>query len=230
MEFNSLSDALISLIPIYGPWIIFGIVALESAGVPLPGETIVVAASLLAATTGQINILTVVLAAAAGAIVGDGIGYIIGRRFGSPFLRRYGRYVHLDEDRLLIGRYLFFQYGSAVVFFGRFIAVLRMFAALLAGANSMPARRFFFFNVTGGICWACLFGFGAYALGGKIYEISGMLSVISLGLFIAAAYVLSIFIRRNEVALRRRAEVTLSDHSPGSPASGDGVSRTSGHV
>jgi membrane protein DedA with SNARE-associated domain len=230
MEFNSLSDALIRLIPIYGPWIIFGIVALESAGVPLPGETIVVAASLLAATTGQINILTVVLAAAAGAIVGDGIGYIIGRRFGSPFLRRYGRYVHLDEDRLLIGRYLFFQYGSAVVFFGRFIAVLRMFAALLAGANSMPAGRFFFFNVTGGICWACLFGFGAYALGGKIYEISGMLSVISLGLFIAAAYVLSIFIRRNEVALRRRAEVTLSDHSPGRPASGDGVSRTSGHV
>jgi membrane protein DedA with SNARE-associated domain len=230
MEFNSLSDALIRLIPIYGPWIIFGIVALESAGVPLPGETIVVAASLLAATTGQINILTVVLAAAAGAIVGDGIGYIIGRRFGSPFLRRYGRYVHLDEDRLLIGRYLFFQYGSAVVFFGRFIAVLRMFAALLAGANSMPAGRFFFFNVTGGICWACLFGFGAYALGGKIYEISGMLSVISLGLFIAAAYVLSIFIRRNEVTLRRRAEVTLSDHSPGSPASGDGVSRTSGHV
>jgi membrane protein DedA with SNARE-associated domain len=230
MELNSLSDALIWLIPIYGPWIIFGIVALESAGVPLPGETIVVAASLLAATTGQINILTVVLAAAAGAIVGDGIGYIIGRRFGSPFLRRYGRYVHLDEDRLLIGRYLFFRYGSAVVFFGRFIAVLRMFAALLAGANSMPAGRFFFFNVTGGICWACLFGFGAYALGGKIYEISGMLSVISLGLFIAAAYVLSIFIRRNEVTLRRRAEVTLSDHSPGWPASGNGVSRTSGQV
>ena len=230
MELTSLSDALINLIPIYGPWIIFGIVALESAGVPLPGETIVVAASLLAATTGQINILTVVLAAAAGAIVGDGIGYIIGRRFGSPFLRRYGRYVHLDEDRLLIGRYLFFRYGSAVVFFGRFIAVLRMFAALLAGANSMPTGRFFFFNVTGGICWACLFGFGAYALGGKIYEISGMLSVISLGLFIAAAYVLSIFIRRNEVTLRRRAEVTLSDHSPGWPASGNGVSRTSGQV
>jgi membrane protein DedA with SNARE-associated domain len=213
MEFNSLSDALISLIPIYGPWIIFGIVALESAGVPLPGETIVVAASLLAATTGQINILTVVLAAAAGAIVGDGIGYIIGRRLGSPFLRRYGRYVHLDDDRLLIGRYLFFQYGSAVVFFGRFIAVLRMFAALLAGANNMPAGRFFFFNVTGGICWACLFGFGTYALGTEIHKISGALSVISLGLFIAAGSALSIFIRRNEVTLRRRAEVALSDHS-----------------
>jgi membrane protein DedA with SNARE-associated domain len=210
-----LSDAFISLIPIYGPWIIFGIVALESAGVPLPGETILIAASLLAATTGQINIVVVVLAAAAGAIVGDGMGYMVGRQLGLPFLRRYGRYIRLDEDRLLIGRYLFFQYGNAVVFFGRFIAVLRMFAALLAGVNGMPAGRFFLFNMTGGVCWACLFGFGAYAAGAEIYKISGTLSVLSLGLFIAAGYVFSIFIRRNEVTLHRRAEVALSDHSCG---------------
>src|ERR1700693_688182 len=210
MELTSLSDALISLIPIYGQWIIFGIVAFESAG-----ETILIGAAPLAATTAQINIVIVVLAAAAGAIVGDGMGYMVGRQLGLPFLRRYGRYIRLDEDRLLIGRYLFFQYGNAIVFFGRFIAVLRMFAALLAGANSMPAGRFFFFNITGGVCWACLFGFGAYAVGAEIYTISGTLSVISLGLFIAAGYALSIVIRRNEVTLRRRAEVGLSDHSCG---------------
>jgi membrane protein DedA with SNARE-associated domain len=215
MEFGSLSDVLINLIPIYGPWIIFGTIALESAGVPLPGETILIAAALLAATTGQINIVVVVLAAAAGAIIGDGMGYMVGRRLGLRFLRRYGRYIRLDEDRLLIGRYLFFQYGNAVVFFGRFIAVLRIFAALLAGANCMPAGRFFFFNMTGGVCWACLFGFGAYAVGSEIYKISGILSVISLGLFIAAGYAFSIFIRRNEVTLRRQAEIALSDHSCG---------------
>src|SRR4030081_2289930 len=215
MEHTSLSDALISLIPTYGPWIIFGIVALESAGVPLPGETILIAAALLAATTGQINIVVVVIAAATGAIVGDGMGYMVGRQLGLPFLRRYGRYIRLDEDRLLIGRFLFFQYGSALVFFGRFIALLRMFAALLAGANSMPAGRFFFFNITGGVCWACLFGFGAYAMGAEIYKVSGTLSVISLGLFIVAGYALSIFVRRNEVTLRSRAEVALSDHSCG---------------
>jgi membrane protein DedA with SNARE-associated domain len=213
MEHTSLSDALISLIPTYGPWIIFGIVALESAGVPLPGETILVAAALLAATTGQISIVVVVLASAGGAIVGDGIGYMVGRRFGLPLIRRYGRYIRLDENRLLIGRYLFFRYGNVVVFFGRFVAVLRMFAALLAGANSMPAGRFFFFNITGGVCWACLFGFGAYAVGAEIYTISGTLSVISLGLFIATGFALSIFMRRNEVTLRRRAELALSDHS-----------------
>src|ERR1700730_1660007 len=165
MENASLSDALISLIPTYGPWIIFGIVALESAGVPLPGETLLVAAALLA-TTGQISIVVVVLASAAGAIVGDGIGYMVERRFGLPLIRRYGRYIRLDENRLLIGRYLFFRYGNVVVFFGRFVAVPRMFAALLAGANSMPTGRFFFFNITGGVCWACLFGFGAYAVAG----------------------------------------------------------------
>src|SRR3984893_11333220 len=158
MEFTSLSDALISLIPTYGPWIIFGIVALESAGVPLPGETILVAAALLAATTGQINIVVVVLAAAAGAIVGDGMGYMVGRQLGLPFLRRYGRYIHLDEDRLLIGRYLLFHYRSSVVFCGLLIEVIRMFGALLAGANCMPAGRFFFFNMTSGVCWSCLFG------------------------------------------------------------------------
>ena len=84
MDLTPLSDYLIGLIQVYGPWVIFVVVALESAGVPLPGETILVAAALLAATTNQIDIAVVVMAAAAGAIVGDGIGYIAGRRFGMP--------------------------------------------------------------------------------------------------------------------------------------------------
>ncbi len=211
MDLTPLSDYLIGLIQVHGPWIIFVVVALESAGVPLPGETILVAAALLAATTDQIDIAVVVTAAAAGAIVGDGIGYTFGRRFGMPLLRRYGRYIRLDENRLLIGRYLFFRYGNAVVFFGRFITVLRMFAALLAGANGLPAGRFFFFNIAGGICWACLFGFGSYAIGTEIYKISGALSLISLGLFIAVGFALSIFIRRYEIALRGQAERALQD-------------------
>jgi membrane protein DedA with SNARE-associated domain len=211
MDLASFSSSLIRLIQVYGPWIISVVVALESAGVPLPGETILVAAALLAAATNQIDIAVIVAAAAAGAIVGDGIGYMVGRRFGMPLLRKYGRYIRLDENRLLIGRYLFFRYGNSVVFFGRFIAVLRMFAALLAGANSMPAGRFFFFNVTGGICWACLFGFGAHAVGTEIYKISETLSLMSLGLFIAAGSALSIVIRRYENVLLRQAERGLPD-------------------
>src|ERR1700757_5035701 len=211
MDLAAFSSSLIRLIQVHGPWIIAVVVALESAGVPLPGETILVAAALLAAATNQIDIAVVVAAAAAGAIVGDGIGYLVGRHFEMPLLRKYGRYIRLDENRLLIGRYLFFRYGSAVVFFGRFIAVLRMFAALLAGANSMPAGRFFFFNVTGGICWACLFGFGAYAVGTEVYKISETLSLVSLGLFVGAGTALSIMIRRYEIVLLRRAERALPD-------------------
>jgi membrane protein DedA with SNARE-associated domain len=179
--------------------------------VPLPGETILVAAALLAAATNQIDIAVVVVAAAVGAIVGDGMGYTVGRRFGIPLLRKYGRYIRLDENRLLIGRYLFFRYENVVVFFGRFIAVLRMFAALLAGANGMSASRFFFFNVTGGICWASLFGFGAYAIGTEIYKISKTLSLLSLGLFIGVGFALSIIIRRYEIVLLRQAERGLPD-------------------
>ena len=211
MDLASFSSSLVRLIQVHGPWVISVVVALESAGMPLPGETILIAAALLAAATNRIDIAVVVAAAAAGAIVGDGIGYTVGRRFGIPLLRKYGQYIRLDENRLLIGRYLFFRYGNAVVFFGRFIAVLRMFAALLAGANSMPAGRFFFFNVTGGICWACLFGFGAYVVGAEIYKISKTLSLVSLGLFVGAGSALSIIIRRYEIELLRQTGRGLPD-------------------
>jgi membrane protein YqaA with SNARE-associated domain len=120
MDLASLSSALIGLIQVHGPWIISVVVALESAGVPLPGETILVAAALLAATTNQIDIAVVVAAAAAGAIIGDGIGYTVGRRFGMPFLRKYGRFIRLDENRLLIGRYLFFSVWERCRVFGSF--------------------------------------------------------------------------------------------------------------
>src|SRR3982074_501522 len=98
MDLTSLSGSLISLLQAYGPLIIFGVVALESAGVPLPGETFLVTAALLASTTNQIDITVVVIAAAAGAIVGDGIGYTVGRQFGLSLLRKYGPYIRLDED------------------------------------------------------------------------------------------------------------------------------------
>jgi membrane protein DedA with SNARE-associated domain len=208
-----LLDSLIGLIYVYGPWVVFGVVALESAGVPLPGETILVGAALLASNTDQISIIAVVIAAASGAIVGDTTGYAMGRRFGLPMLEKYGHYIHLDKNRLLIGRYLFFQYGSVIVFVGRFVAVLRMFAALLAGANSMPWGRFLFFNVSGGICWACSFGFGAYAIGTAIYKISEVSSVIAFILFIVTGLTLSRLIRHYEPMLLRRAEQIFSNRS-----------------
>src|SRR5271167_3271304 len=148
----------------YGYFAIFLIVAMESAGIPMPGETVLVTAAILAGQ-GTLRIYGVIGAAAAGAIIGDNCGYWIGREFGFPLLYRYGRYISLDERRLKLGQYLFLKHGGKVVFFGRFVAVLRAFAALLAGINRMGWGRFIVFNCAGGIVWSSVYGAGGYWLG-----------------------------------------------------------------
>jgi membrane protein DedA with SNARE-associated domain len=124
------------LIATYGYWTVGGIIALESMGLPLPGEATLIAAAVYAATTHHLNIWLVIAAAATGAIVGDNIGYWIGREIGYRLLLRYGHYVYLTEARIKLGQYLFFRHGGKIVFFGRFVAVLRALAAILAGRQS----------------------------------------------------------------------------------------------
>jgi membrane protein DedA with SNARE-associated domain len=124
-------------------------------------------------TSHELNIVGVVAAAAAGAVIGDNIGYEIGRLIGFPVLRCHGPRIGLDEQRLRLGQYLFRRYGGMIVFFGQFVAFLRMLAALLAGANRMPWPPFFFFN--GGVIWSSSFGFGGYVLGFSVHRISGRL-------------------------------------------------------
>ncbi len=148
----------------YGYFAVFFLVALESAGVPVPGETALVSAAVFAAT-GSLNIVLVVLSAAAAAILGDNAGYWVGREFGFPLIYRYGHYIRVDEGRLKVAQYLFQRHGGKIVFFGRFVAVLRAFAAFLAGVNRLPWPRFLVFNALGGIVWATMFGAGGYLLG-----------------------------------------------------------------
>ncbi|MGB8842896.1 MAG: DedA family protein [Aliidongia sp.] len=109
----------------------------ESIGLPLPGETALVATALYAGSTHQFGIFPVIGVAASAAIVGDNIGYLLGRSVGRRLIVRYGRYVYLTETRLKLGQYLFQRHGGKIVFFGRFVAFLRTFAALLAGVNRM---------------------------------------------------------------------------------------------
>lgn len=160
----------------YGYWAILVVVALESAGVPLPGETMLVGAAIYARLTGALSIEYIVFAAAAGAIIGDNVGYWIGREFGVRLLERHGRIVGLGPEKLRLGQYLFYKWGGAIVFFGRFISLLRILAALLAGANKLAPARFFFFNATGGILWAIVFGYGAYYLTAGFEKIEGPLA------------------------------------------------------
>jgi membrane protein DedA with SNARE-associated domain len=185
-------------------------ILLESTGLPLPGESLLIAAALYAATTHELNILAVVPIAAAGAICGDQIGYFVGRSIGYHVLERWGRKIGLSAERLKLGRFLFRKYGGEVVFFGRFVAVLRTFAAVLAGANRMPWHTFLLWNALGGLGWTSLYGFGAYALGKGAEDLSGKVS-IALGVIAALALVaLLIFVKRNESRLLAEARAEMN--------------------
>ena len=169
-----------------------------------------ITAAVYAGTTHRLSIALIVIAAAIGAIVGDNIGYAIGRLGGYPLLHRYGRYVRLDERRLTLGQYLFRRHGSKLVFFGRFVAILRAFAAFLSGANLMPWRRFLFFNALGGIVWSTTFGLGGYLLGQQLVRLSRPIDIalVAAGLAVLAAFFE--FLRRNEDRLIDEAERAIA--------------------
>ncbi|KQY06453.1 hypothetical protein ASD37_19510 [Mycobacterium sp. Root135] len=151
-------DALLQTIPPIAVYLVVGVViGLESLGIPLPGEIALVSAALLASRhTLDINPVGVAAAATIGAIVGDTIGYSIGHRYGMGLFERLGRRFpkHFGPGHVALAKQLFTRWGVWAVFFGRFIALLRIFAGPLAGALKMPYRKFLAANATGAIFWA----------------------------------------------------------------------------
>ncbi|UUU20523.1 DedA family protein [Streptomyces sp. DSM 40750] len=132
------------------------VIGLESLGIPLPGEIILVSSALLASQHGEIDPFVLGACATAGAIIGDSIGYAIGRRGGRPLLAKLTRRFpkHFSESNIAVAERSFDRWGMWAVFFGRFIALLRIFAGPLAGVLQMPYWRFLVANVLGGILWA----------------------------------------------------------------------------
>jgi membrane protein DedA with SNARE-associated domain len=199
------------LLKTYGYGAIGGFVALESMGIPLPGETVLVAAALLAGTKHVLNVWLVIAAAAAGAILGGNVGFWLGREFGYRLLARYGRYINVTVPRIKLGQYLFLRYGGWVVFFGRFVAILRALAAFLAGTNRMDWPRFLVFNTAGSIVWTTIYGLGPYYFG---QEISHLAEPVGVGLGILALIGVigsTWFLRRHEAELEKRAEAALPE-------------------
>jgi undecaprenyl-diphosphatase len=132
---------------------LFGLVAAESAGVPVPGETALIAAGLLAGA-GKLSLPVVILVAAAAAIIGDNVGYLLGRRGGRTVLLR-GRFLGRHRHKALAkGEAFFARHGSKAVFFGRWVPGVRVVAAVLAGASAMPWRRFLVYNALGAFAWS----------------------------------------------------------------------------
>jgi membrane protein DedA with SNARE-associated domain len=198
------------IIVTYGYAAIFIIVMLESAGIPLPGETILVSAAAFAGSRHSLHIGYIIAAAAGGAIIGDNIGFWVGREFGTTLLAKWGYLIGLDERKLKLGQYLFARHGGKIVFFGRFIALLRAFAAVLAGANRLAPLRFFFFNAAGGIVWATIFGTGGYVLGEGIRRIAGPFGWAALIAAAVFAVVLWRYYKKNEERFLAEAEAAAA--------------------
>ncbi len=194
-----------ALISTHGAWVVGGMVGLESLGLPLPGEAALVASAIYAGATGQLSIAGVLTAALVGAIVGDNLGYLVGRIFGWPFLLRYGPRVGLTHVRLRLGRALFERHGGKVVFFGRFVAFLRVLAASLAGASGMAWQRFLVCNAAGAAIWVAVFGGVAYGAGTQAHRLFGPLGILAFALGIGAIVASIVMVRREEARLLAKA-------------------------
>jgi membrane protein DedA with SNARE-associated domain len=206
------------LVQSYGYYAVFALIALESMGIPLPGETALIAAALYSGTTHHLSIVVLAVVAASAAVIGDNAGYWIGKTGGQRLAERYGRYVHLDRSKLKVGRYLFARHGVKVVFFGRFVAVLRTYAAFFAGVSMMRWPRFLVANAVGGLLWAGVYAFGAYALGSAASSVGSTITIVGYvvagGLTVVTIMLVRVSLRR----LEQRAEDAFPDEQEASRA------------
>jgi membrane protein DedA with SNARE-associated domain len=194
------------LIATYGYLALFALVAAESLGIPLPGETALITAGIYAGHTHRLSPWLIFAVASAAAIIGDNIGYWIGDKGGYRLARRYGHRVRLDERKLKIARYLFDTHGGKVVFFGRFVSVLRTYAAFLAGTSRMRWRRFLPANAAGGILWAVIFTTAAYFAGHALQQASATITWVLAGAAALAIIAALLVVRRQTGRLTVRAE------------------------
>jgi membrane protein DedA with SNARE-associated domain len=202
------------LLGTYGYSAVLVLVTAECLGLPLPGETILIAAAAYAGTTHRLSIWAIAGVALAGAVIGDNIGFWIGAKGGYRLLRRYGRYVRLDDTKVKIGRYIFDRQGPKVVFFGRFVSVLRTYAAFLAGTLRMRWRVFLPYNASGGILWAAVYSFVPYEAGSTIATASRVADYV-----LGAGAVIGIvggflLVRRTAAQLAERAEAAYPGPLP----------------
>ena len=173
------------LLATYGYLFLFLVIGIESFGVPLPGETALVTAAAYAAS-GRLHIVGVIAAAAAGAIFGDNAGYWLGREGGVALIHRFGKRVGLDDAKLARAHAFFERYGARTVFIGRFVALLRSWAAVLAGVACMPYRTFTLYNALGGVAWATLFGTLGYVFGRNLPRLERYIGQASIALVVLA--------------------------------------------
>src|SRR5919199_3980337 len=203
-------DRILTLISHYGYLVILFGVMLESTGVPLPGETILLAAGLLV-QRGHLDLGYTIAFGIAGAVVGDQIGYWVGRGGGRPFVLRWGRYVFITPERLGRAEAFFERHGGKAVFLARFFSGLRVFGALVAGMSRMRWGTFLIYNALGGAVWATAVVLAGYLLGSSIGLVERWLGRATLVLAVVVALAVALYLAYRWVAahperLRRAAQ------------------------
>ena len=173
------------------------IIGLESMGIPSPGETALVAAAILA-SQGKLQIWLVILIGVTSAIVGDNIGYWLGRRYGRSVFMASGPFLHHRVHAIRYGDGFFKRHGAKAVFLGRWIALVRFATAWLAGINRMLIRRFFFWNAFGGITWGITYGLVGYYGGKAAAHVLAQAGLVGLGVMMAMFVAFVIPVRRRE--------------------------------
>ncbi|GAA3271784.1 DedA family protein [Dactylosporangium vinaceum] len=215
---HHISEWMGTLSPIWIYLLVGGVIGIESMGVPLPGEITLVTASLLSVTT-SVSPWLVAASAAAGAIIGDSIGYVIGRRGGRPLLERVGRRFpkHFGPEHLAKAERSFRKWGVWAVFFGRFIALLRILAGPLAGALHVPYPKFLVANATGGIVWSFGTVFAIYSLGQVAEKWLKDFSWIALAVAVVAGAATTLYLRRKAAAEAKALRAEAEKEPAGTP-------------
>lgn len=199
-----ITDWLLGLPPLLVYAALFAVVAAESSGLPVPGETSLIAVAILASQHQGITIEAVIAVAALAAIVGDNIGFVLGRHAGRRLLTRKGRWMERRHRFLVQGEDFFRRHGSRAVFLARWLPGLRVVGSWLAGANHMPWRTFLLWNALGGIAWATTIGLAAYLLGHVAATIFRTFGLVGLAVVVLVAVLAYLVHRRRH--RRRRAE------------------------
>jgi membrane protein DedA with SNARE-associated domain len=183
--------------------VLFVLVAIETMGIPLPGETALFTAGILA-SRGDLTIEVVIAVAACAAILGDNVGFLIGRRVGRRLLLRDGLFADQRRRLVEVGEPFFARHGPKAVFLGRWITGLRITSAWLAGVNRMAWPTFLFWNALGGICWAASVALVAYFLGRGAERVFNLAGVGGAAVVVVGGIVVWLVLRRRERSALRR--------------------------
>ena len=190
MIFHNILESLRLLLVHYGYWAVAGALLFENAGMPLPGETILLLASFLAYSERTLQLGWIIVVATLAATIGDNLGYALGLYCGRPLLERYRRSFIIGEARVAQGERLFQSYGAATILFARFVFALRVIAGPVAGTLRMPWKKFAAFNLAGAALWVTVISLAGYCFGrqwGRLIILLRRLNLTAAALFILIA-------------------------------------------